>query len=338
MQSDKIKYGLNIRLSPEIDLSSINSENDSVQPKIISDGAVVENIADAKKYLESSDEFMALHLASAGVGVLIKVPEGASANVEIESVGKKPSAFESIVVIARENSKLNLTKKITSDTTKYYSDAVTVFAGENSQVNFISIQNLPKDCFYFASKKSTGEKDSSVNWFEANVGSRFTKSKVDSVLAGRGAGTKIYSLHAGDGEQQFDLQANAVHKAESTTSELVSRGVLRGKSKSVYQGNIHIEKGARNSSGHQASKTLLLSAEAEADAVPKLIIDNNDVKCSHESAIGRLDEEKLLYLMSRGIARDEAERLLSGAFFESVLVKLGDEKIRSNVRELVQDE
>ena len=140
--------------------------------------------------------------------------------------------------------------------------------------------------------------------------------------SGKGAETRTTSLFLGREQQQFDLSTSARHKAPMTRSSLLTKGVLAAKAKTLSRGLISIAENAGQSSGYEHQDTLLLSEQAEADAIPDLEIHNNDVRCTHGTAVGHLDEDQRHYLMTRGLSREEATRLMVEGYFDEVLQEL----------------
>lgn len=135
-------------------------------------------------------------------------------------------------------------------------------------------------------------------------------------------------------EQKFDLNINAVHNAPFTYSNMLTKGVLNDKSKVNYRGLIKINKDANNSNGYQKEDVILLSKDAESNSIPKLEIDNNDVKCTHGASISQLDEEKLFYLMSRGLNEKEAKITFVKGFLQEIIneAKIDEELIYEKIK------
>lgn len=175
----------------------------------------------------------------------------------------------------------------------------------------------------------------SLEWIEACLGPAFSRSSMTTVLEGEGASVRGRSLVFGAGAEQFDLWQEVRHAAPRTTSDLAVRGVLGGSAKAIIRGLIRIEKGAGGCSGHQKEETLLLSEKAEIDAMPNLEIENDDVRCGHAASAGRLDEDKIFYLMSRGLDRSAAERAMIEGFVAPFLQALPNDVLRAELSEKI---
>jgi Fe-S cluster assembly protein SufD len=154
------------------------------------------------------------------------------------------------------------------------------------------------------------------------LGGDYARLAIDSTLAGRGASGELLAVSFGEGNQMHDFRTLEDHVAPNTTSNMLFKGAVEDHSRAVYTGLIHIGKGAKGSRAFQTNRNVKLSEGAWAESVPNLEIENNDVKCSHASAVGPVDEEQLFYLESRGVPTPVAERLVVLGFFEEVLERL----------------
>lgn len=161
--------------------------------------------------------------------------------------------------------------------------------------------------------------DASVTIAQAGLGCDYGRSRVDCRLEGRGASGDLDAVYFGTGTQTLDFRTFQVHDAPDTTSNLLFKGAVDDESRSVYTGLIRVEPDARGTNAFQTNRNLKLSDRAWADSVPNLEIDTNDVRCSHASTVGPIDEDQLFYLESRGVPTDIAERLIVAGFFDEVL-------------------
>ncbi|MDP7260628.1 MAG: SufD family Fe-S cluster assembly protein, partial [archaeon] len=178
------------------------------------------------------------------------------------------------------------------------------------------------------------ERDSNINWMTCDLGALFAKTTLNSKLKESGASTTQYGLFFGRNDQKYDIHMHSEHIGKNTNSKLHVIGALDGKSKAVSRGFIKIREGASNSEGFQEEETLLLSEKAEASAVPYLEIDNNDVRCSHATSIGQLDEDAIFYSMTRGLSKNEAKKLQVGGFFDAFVQKMEPE-FAKDIRKLI---
>jgi Fe-S cluster assembly protein SufD len=141
-----------------------------------------------------------------------------------------------------------------------------------------------------------------------------------------------------DDDQHFDHRSVQDHVAPNCTSDLLYKGALRDQSRAVYSGWVHVRPGAQKTNAMQTSRNMVLSESAKADAIPNLEIEANDVRCGHAASVGPVEEETLFYLQSRGIPRDEAERLVVTGFFQEVLDRVALEEVRHGAELAIQEE
>ncbi len=161
-------------------------------------------------------------------------------------------------------------------------------------------------------------RDATLQSFTAGLGGRYARVRTDSALVGQAGRTSLLAAYLGTGEQVHDFRTLQDHDAPRTESQLLFKGAVADTARSVYSGLIQIRKGARGSNAMQTNHNLVLSEGAHADSVPNLDIDENDVRCSHASTVGPIDEEQRYYLETRGIAPAVAERLIVLGFFSDL--------------------
>jgi Fe-S cluster assembly protein SufD len=140
-----------------------------------------------------------------------------------------------------------------------------------------------------------------------------------------------------NGLQHLDHDTQQNHLAPNTTSDLLFKGALKGKSRSVWQGMIYVAPGAQKTDGYQANRNLVLSKEARADSIPGLEILADDVRCSHGATVGKIEEEPLLYIRSRGIPPEEAERLIVEGFFDPIMQRIPFEGVRERFQQAIHE-
>src|SRR6185503_12863053 len=154
------------------------------------------------------------------------------------------------------------------------------------------------------------ERDGELQWIQTILGGRMAKTNSYFDMAGPGARAFVHGFMFGDHRQQFHLHTLQRHLVDHTTSDLLIKGCLKDRARSVYQGLIQVSEGAQRTDAYQANRNLLLSDTARADSIPGLEILANDVRCTHGATIGQVDEEQLYYLMARGLPEREAKRLI----------------------------
>ncbi len=196
---------------------------------------------------------------------------------------------------------------------------LNLYLKKNSSVNFYILQN--KDSEFICNAHL--ERDSKINYFFGLFNSK--KFQINTNLNDEGTESKTQGFFLGNSNQNFDITTNITHVKKNTTSNILVKGVLFDKSKSNFKGKIKINEGAQNTNSYLSNHNLLMSDDAEAFSIPSLKIDANDVRASHGATIGKPNEEEIFYLMTRGLSRKEAERLIIKGYFAPVINRLDNE-------------
>jgi len=282
----------------------------------------------------------ALSTALFSAGTLVYVPEGVDAeDVKIRTTMNSQSLFNYTLVVAEESSSVTiLERQDTGDDVegdRYYSGIVEAVAGENAYVQYGALQQLDEETYNFSVKRGHADTYGQVNWIEGNIGSRLTKTSVETRLLGDSSESKIVGAFFGHDDQHFDLGSRVWHEAEHTTADLITRGVLDDTARSVYEGVQDVGRDAWDTNSYQRENTLMLSDESEADASPKLIINNHDTEASHSATVGQVDEQDMFYMTSRSIPEQVAKNMLVEGFFVPVLDEVAVDELRDDLEELI---
>jgi len=302
-------------------------------------GDVIE--AEFGSVLDPQENYLtALSVALFTTGTFVHVPEGVDAeDVTIRAEMNSTSLFSQTLVVAEESSSVTILESIESgegeaesaEGDRYFSNLVEIAAGENAYVQYGSLQTLDDDTYTYSLKRAITEQYATVNWIEGNLGSKLTRSDVETELNGDSSETGIVGAFFGHEDQHFDVNARVWHNAEHTTADLVTRGVLDDEARSVYEGVQDVGRGAWDTNSYQRENTLLLSDDAEADASPKLIIHNHDTEASHSATVGQVDREDLFYMTSRSIDPTTARNILVEGFFVPVLEEIAVNDFREDL-------
>ncbi|ELZ07291.1 Fe-S cluster assembly protein SufD [Natrialba aegyptia] len=281
----------------------------------------------------------ALSTALFSTGTVVYVPEGVDAeDVTVRTEQNSQSLFNYTLVVTEESSSVTILERQSTGEEadeQYYSGVVEVVAGENSSVQYGSLQNLSEEAYNFTVKRGDASTYATIDWIEANLGTQLTKTEVSTELNGESSETQIVGAFYGHNDQHFDLDAKVWHRAEHTTADLVTRGVTDDIARSVYEGVQDVGSEAWDTSSYQRENTLMLSDESEADASPKLIINNHDTEASHSATVGQIDQEDLLYMTSRGVNPRAARNMLVEGFFVPVLEEIAVDELREDLEELI---
>ena len=208
---------------------------------------------------------------------------------------------------------------------------VDIAVGDAALLSYNAIQQLGAGAWQLAHQRIRAGRDSTIRTFTASLGGEYARFRTESVLAGQGGSAELLAAYLGDGTQMHDFRTLQEHGAPRTKSDLVFKGAVGGTARSVYSGLIRMRHGAKGADAFQTNRNLVLSDGAHADSVPNLDIEENDVRCSHASAIGQIDREQRFYLESRGVPPAVAERLILLGFFEDLWVRIAAPGVRAHL-------
>jgi Fe-S cluster assembly protein SufD len=286
-------------------------------------------------------KFTALHGAFLSDGVVVYVPRGVELEVPIEvlrGVAPGGSTFPHTTVVVGDHASLTFVDRFKSqdgDEPALCSSVVEIEAGTGASVTYISLQEWGHGVHHFQTQRFTGSRDSTVRSLAVNLGATFARSQVESVLMGEGSFSEMLGLYFADSDQHFAQRTLQSHVAPHTTSDLLYKGALKDHARSEYSGLIKVLPGAQGTDAYQANRNLVLSEAALARSIPQLEIEANEVRCTHGATVSPVEEEHLFYLMSRGIDRVTAQKLVVFGFFEEVLDRIRVPAVRSELSESI---
>jgi len=286
-------------------------------------------------------KFVALHGAFSAAGAFVYVPAGFSVKVPLRAVhglaGEGAAIFPHTLIVAEAGSELTFVDE-------YYGGngsglcaaAVEIFVGDGARLRYASVQGLGAQAYHFCTMRVLMGRESEFESLVVSLGSKLSRSEAEAVLAGEGGKSEMFGLTLASGEQRLDNRTLQHHAARHTRSDLLYKAAVGGSSRSVYGGNIRVDAQAQNADAYQASRNLILDEGARAHSIPTLEILANDVRCTHGATVGRLDDEQVFYLASRGIDREQAERLLVRAFLDDIMMRVSDESLRGRIEGAVE--
>ncbi len=286
--------------------------------------------------LVGSDEKFAAHNAALWQhGLLVHVPKGVVVEkplyVRIANAVEGGSLFWRLLIVAEPESRFTVIEEYAStspDLSGYSNAAVEIVVEQGAKVEYVSLQNLSQGTFHFASQHAKVGRDAELDWVTGGFGSGKGKVRIQNDLAGPGATSRVTGAYFADAKQHLDFDTFQEHIAPNTTSDFAFKGALRDEATAVWRGMIRVEEGAQKTNAYQENRNLLLSKTAHADSIPGLEIMANDVRCTHGATLGQVDREQLFYLMTRGLSRQEAERMIVRGFFQDVLDRVELEPVR----------
>jgi Fe-S cluster assembly protein SufD len=267
-------------------------------------------------------------------GVLIRVPDGFEGSEPIRISYDEPPYNRTIIIVGRG---AHATIVERHDETWTLALALTdIVLAEGAQVKFAFVQDTGRGTTFFSVQRARLARDSKLTTLNFATGGSLSKIDVEVDLRGQGAESDMLGLVFGENDQQFDFHTLQGHHAPDSRSDLLFKSALDDRSHSNYTGVISIGEGAPRSQAYQANRNLLLSDGARADTQPKLEILIDDVaRCTHGATIGPVDDEQMFYLRTRGLDPDTASRMIVEGFFQEVFHKFGDERVTTDLAELI---
>jgi len=194
---------------------------------------------------------------------------------------------------------------------------VEVIAMPNARVRYTTLQNWATNIYNLVTKRAKAYQNAYVEWVDANVGSAITMKYPCVILAGEGAKADILSVAFANSNQIQDTGAKAIHIAPNTSSTILAKSVSKGSGYTNFRGLVQIVKGARNSKSHMKCNALMLDKESKSDTIPTLKIDEKEVQCGHEAVVGKVSEDQLFYMMSRGLTEQQATTMIVSGFLNA---------------------
>jgi Fe-S cluster assembly protein SufD len=286
--------------------------------------------------------FVALNTAFLHDGAFVWVPRGAVVGpihlLFLSSAledGRATVSFPRNLIVTGENSQLTLVETY-AGSGSYFSCPVTeLAAGPGSVVDHYKVQRESVDAFHMATFQIQGERACAPSSHSIALGGALVRNDVNAVLAGEGIDCILNGLYLLEGSQFVDNHMRVEHAKPHCASHELYKGVLDGRSRSIFNGLIHVHPGAQKTDAKQSNRNLLLSRDAVANSNPQLEIYADDVKCTHGSTVGQLDDDAVFYLRSRGIGLEAARSLLTYAFASDIVERIKVEPVRRDLEEFL---
>ena len=288
------------------------------------------------------DAYTVLHDAFLAGGAFVDVPPGVVVEDPILVLhwceGDGRASFPHTLVHLGEGAQATVLDRIGSPDTDHLVDAVTeLVVDDNAHLRYLSVQEHGHRTWHLGYQRADVGRDATVRTSAVALGGDYARLRSEARLGGQGAESDQLAVYFGDGEQMLDFRTLQDHDAPHTRSDLLFKGAVEDKARSVYSGLVRLRKPAQKSSAFQTNRNLVLTEGASAESIPNLEIEANDVRCSHASTVGPIDDDQLYYLESRGIPPEEAERLIVLGFFDDVLVRLPVGALATRLRASVVD-
>ncbi len=289
-----------------------------------------------------SEKFASLHAAFIGDGAFIHVPRGVEVPAPIvithAAAGPRAAVFPHTLVIAEENSKVTVVDHfVSADASAHFAcGANDLYAGHGAQLTYVAAQNWSRETLSFQFNSTVVRRDARVQSLNLHLGGRQSRHESLSQMQAPGGFSQMLALTLAEGTQEFDQRTLQIHQAPNTKSDLLYKNALRDRSRTIFSGLIVVDPDAQKTDAYQSNRNLMLSDDAEANSLPGLEIQANDVRCTHGATSSRIDPEQEFYLESRGIRPADVQELLTFGFFEEVLEKIGHEGLREGLQGLIR--
>lgn len=290
-----------------------------------------------------SDKFAALHEAFLEDGAFIYVPKGVEAALPVGvfhyACGAGTAVFPHTLVVAEENAKITVADFFRSEKAgeaHFACGGNDLYAGHGAQVTYVAMQDWSRDTLSFQFNATVAKRDAKVLSLNLHAGARQARHESFSQLQAPGAHSEMLALTVAHGTQEFDQRTLQIHQAPNTSSNLLYKNALLDQAKTIFSGLIVVDADAQKTDAYQSNRNLMLSDEAEANSLPGLEIQANDVRCTHGATSARIDREQEFYLEARGIKPAQAQELLVFGFFEEVLGKIEHQELHDTLTDIIR--
>ncbi len=312
--------------------TAAREHSDLVQKYFMKDGVKVDE-----------HRLTALHAALFNGGVFVYVPKNVEVSEPIHSVfvhdNPETTLFNHVIVVAEDNSSVIYVENYISTVeteTGVFNIISEVFANTNARITYGAVDTLAKGITTYVNRRGVAGRDARIEWALGLMNDGDTISENVTNLIGDGSFGDTKSVVVGRGEQKQNFTTKVVHFGKHSEGYILKHGVMKDSASSIFNGIGKIEHGATKSNAEQESRVLMLSEKARGDANPILLIDEDDVTAGHAASVGRVDPIQLYYLMSRGIPKSEAERLVIHGFLAPVVNELPIEGVKKQLVEVIE--
>lgn len=289
------------------------------------------------------NKLFSLHKALWSGGIFLYVPRNQELKVPFQSLfwlkGDQVGMFPHLIVVAEENSRVELIANFVAehdDQPSVNNAIVEVFVGQNAHVRVATVNHMPSSVVDVIYRRAIVERDGQLDWIIGDFSEGRLISDNYTKLKGEGGQVRVKAVTMGSGEMRANITSTVEHIARHTASDILARSVMKDEASSILNSITKIEKGASKSDGQQSGKVLMLNPKARGDANPILLIDENDVVAGHAASVGRIDLLQIYYLMSRGISKEEAERLIVYGFLGTVISDIPSKSLREQLERVIE--
>lgn len=288
-------------------------------------------------------QLSALHAALFSGGIFLYVPRNVELEVPLQGLfwlsGADSAIIPHILIVAEASSRVEFVANYVAghgDQGAMNNSVIEAFVGPNARVRVATVNNLSDSAVDVTYRRSIVDRDAQLEWIVADLSDGRVISDNTSHLNGEGGNVRVRTVAMGAGEMRANITSTIHHRGRHTASDINARSVMKDSASSILNSITKIEKGASKSDGQQSGKVLMLNPKARGDANPILLIDENDVTAGHAASVGRIDPLQMYYLMSRGISKTEAEKLIIFGFLDAVISEIPSESLRRRIHRVIE--
>jgi Fe-S cluster assembly protein SufD len=304
------------------------------------DALVVEHGDLLRPYFErrvvdpNKDKFSALQAACWSGGTLLYVPQGVCLNEPLHSLTALTDGgidLSKTLVILDKGAEATLLSETASTVASgggLHCGSIELLVGHGARLRYVNLQNWGHDVWHFAHQKADVGREGRLQWTIGALGSRLAKVNQHVAMTGPDAEVQVNGVMFTEGRQHLSYNTLQHHRAPFCKSDLLYKAALQDRSRTVWRGMIKVDRNAQRTDGYQRNDNLMLSRDARADSIPGLEIEADDVRCTHGSTSGRVDDGQVFYAMARGYTRGEAVRMIVAGFFQQVFDRIPIESVR----------
>lgn len=314
----------------------------NIQESLASQGVIFKSIENGLKEHEDlfreyfgtvipiqDNKFAALNSAVWSGGSFVYIPPGVKVDLPLQAYFRINTAdagqFERTLIIADEASWAHYVEGCTAPiytTDSFHSGVIEIIVKKDARFRYTTIQNWSNNMYNLVTQRSFVQEGATMEWVDANLGSKITMKYPSCYLMGERAHGEILSLaFAGQGQHQ-DTGGKVIHVAPNTSSKITSKSISKNGGRTSYRGLLKVHKGAANVRSNVVCDALLLDPSSRSDTYPYIEIDEDDVTIGHEASVSKVGEEQLFYLMSRGLSEEEATTMVVSGFIEPLVKEL----------------
>lgn len=292
---------------------------------------------------KGENKLTALHAAIWSGGIFLYVPKNTEVKIPIQTLfvtDRAETVFSPhVLIVAEANSSVTYVSNYTSAGDQrelVHNGVVEVVAGPGARVQYAAVHNLSEAITDISYRRALVQNDASIDWVIGEMNNGNVLSDVSSILKGNGSRSYAKVVCIGEGKHELNVSTRAVHYGLNSDSDMLTRAVMRDEAQAIINGITKIEKGATGANGEQTERVLMLSPKARGDANPMLLIDEDEVTAGHAASAGQVDKDQIYYLMSRGISKQVAEKLIILGFLEPIVSEIPIKAVKEQLSALIE--